>query len=224
MNKHDEIKQLLKSSRMLLSNKTSLNETYEIRKQYGILTEQDVASKINVGKSIEKNISSDKKERKNEDEKTKMFRILNGLMYVIGTEETEFILTEDEKNAFIETMNEFVKEVSDSVDFGPLMLYSDRVVWSGFLNTLGVKFEYITNDDVYISFESNNEDEEEEIQLTPMVKVDDEFKETINKLQEYYKKFKSKWNEIIGARKQTKIPNMTKPTSKSSFDNGYETF
>jgi len=157
-NRHDEIKRLLKSSRTLLDKKTTLNEVQDIKRKYGILTEEDeVTQKVNVAKSIEKNIEQDDTKRKNEDEKTQGYRILNGLMYVKGSTDAELVLTEDEKNAFKETMEEFVTEVSDSVDFLPLVLYPKKVTWSGFLNTIGLKFIFITNDNVYLTFASGND-------------------------------------------------------------------
>jgi len=219
-NRHDEIKKLLKSSRLLLDKKSSLYEITEIKKRYGILTEDDsVTQKVNVAKSIEKEIDKDVDNIKNKDEKTQGYRILNGLMYVKGSTDAELILTEDEKNAFKESMEEFVNEVSDAVDFDPLILYPKKVEWSGFLNTLGLKFTFITNDNVYISFEP----EEDEVEITPLVKLDENFKEVTNKLEIYFKKFQSKWNKIIGERKKTKIPN-EKPTDGFDLGGKYETF
>jgi hypothetical protein len=37
-----------------------------------------------------------------------------------------------------------------------------------------------------------------------MVKVDTEFLEMINKLQQFYQKFKSKWGKVLASRKKTK--------------------
>ena len=59
-NSHDEIKRLLEASRKLLNN-DNINE--DIRRQYGLLTEQgvdltndNVTSKINVAKSVDDTI------------------------------------------------------------------------------------------------------------------------------------------------------------------------
>jgi hypothetical protein len=179
-----------------------------------------VVNKVNVAKSIEKEIGDDEEDIKNEDEKTQGYRILNGLMYVVGKTDTELILTEDEKTAFKETMDEFFNEVSDAVDFDELILYPKKVEWSGYLNTLGINFKFITNDNVYLLFEP----EEDDVQVTPMVKLDDNFKETTDKLKTYFEKFQSKWNQIISERKKTKIPIEKKPLGKKGFGNEYETY
>jgi hypothetical protein len=37
-----------------------------------------------------------------------------------------------------------------------------------------------------------------------MIKVDEDFLTTINKLQQFYQKFKSKWGKVLASRKTTK--------------------
>ena len=221
-NRYDEIRKLLKTSKELLSKKSSINELNEIRSKYGILNEDDsVTKKINVAKSIEQGMTDDDEDIKNEDEKSQGYRILNGLMYVVGKTDAELILTEDEKTAFKETMDEFFNEVSDAVDFDELILYPKKVEWSGYLNTLGVKFKFITNDSAYFLFES---EEDDEVQITPMLKLDENFKEITDKVMVYFGKFESKWNQIISERKKTKIPIERKPLGGKNFEGGYETF
>ena len=51
-NKHDEIKDLLKASRNLLSNTLVKEDTDRIRNSYGMLTEQDVTKKYDVAKLL----------------------------------------------------------------------------------------------------------------------------------------------------------------------------
>jgi hypothetical protein len=36
-----------------------------------------------------------------------------------------------------------------------------------------------------------------------MIKVDEEFLDMINKLQQFYQKFKSKWGKVLASRKKT---------------------
>ncbi len=64
-NSHDEIKNLIKASRAMLSKPNDLKESLDIRKQYGIILEQEtttsgnVTKKLNVAKSIEDKIDYD---------------------------------------------------------------------------------------------------------------------------------------------------------------------
>lgn len=214
-NSHDEIKKLLKASRNLLTNKTSVQENYEIKKQYGILTEQDtdlssgdITKKINIGQSIEDGIDKDEKEYETaddvdtdgndseefnkKDDKKQAYRISGGILVLHGKEKTALELTTDEKIAFQETMDEFVTEVSDLVDFNKLNVYPNNVEWSGKIIDYDIEFMYTIGEDsgIYINGD--------------MIKTDEDFIEMITKLQKYYEKFKSKWAKILASRKKTK--------------------
>jgi len=197
-NSHDEIKNLLKASRTMLSKPNSLQESLSIKKQYGILTEQDVnmtsndiTKKMNVGKEIETAISDDEEEQSGKD-LTQAYRISGGILVLHGKDQTELELTTDEKIAFQETMDEFVAEVSDLVDFNKLNVYPNNVEWSGKIIDFDVEFIYSIGEEngIYVNGD--------------MMKMDDKFIEFITKLKSYYEKFKSKWAKILASRKKTK--------------------
>ena len=198
-NSHDEIKQLLEASRKLLNNET-INE--DIRKQYGLLTEQgvdltdnNVTSKINVTKSVQDKIdydtAEDDEDEESEDDKKQAYRISGGLLVLHGKDQTDLELTTDEKIAFQETMDEFVADVSDMADFNKLNVYTNNVEWSGNLIEFDIEFFFSIGEEngVYINGE--------------MLKVDDEFLNLIGKLKSYYEKFKSKWASVLASRKKT---------------------
>ena len=198
-NSHDEIKKLLEASRKLLNNEV-VNE--DIRRQYGLLTEQgvdltddNVTSKINVTKSVEDKIDYDTAdtadELESEDDKMQAYRISGGLLVLHGKEQTDLELTTDEKTAFQETMDEFVTDVSDMVDFNKLNVYSNNVEWSGKLIEFDIEFFFSIGEENGVYF--NGE----------MLKADDEFLDLITKLKTYYEKFKSKWASILASRKKT---------------------
>jgi len=197
MNNHDEIKKLLSASRIMLSNPT-LNESIdEIRKKYHILSESEtdinddnISTKINVANSVENEISDDDVKSKND--KTQAYRISGGIIVLHGKQSNDVELTTDEKLAFQETMDEFVNEVSDMVDFNKLNIYPDNVEWSGKIIDYDLDFFFSIgeNNGIYINGD--------------MIKADDNFLEQITKLKNFYNKFKSKWSKIIGSRKLTK--------------------
>jgi hypothetical protein len=200
INSHDEIKNLLKASRTMLSNSNTLEESIRIKKQYGMLTEQDVnmtsgdtTKKLNVGDEIETALNYDEDEETNpEKDKTQAYRISGGILVIHGKTQTELELTTDEKIAFQETMDEFVTEVSDLVDFNKLNVYPNNVEWSGKIIDFDVEFTYSIGEEngIYIDGE--------------MMKMDDKFIEFVTKLKAYYEKFKSKWAIILASRKKTK--------------------
>jgi len=203
-NSHDEIKRLLKASRTLLSN-DKLNEEYEdIRVRYNILSEQStIADRYDVAKSIESDIDDDEYETAdgdegdNEDEddspsdKKQTYRISGGLLVLHGKDQKDLELTTDEKIAFQETMDEFVGEVSDLVDFNKLNVFLKNVEWSGKIIDYDVDFFFSIGEEngVYINSE--------------MVKIDDKFLDFLQKIKTYYEKFKSKWSKVLANRKRT---------------------
>lgn len=203
-NSHDEIKKLLKASRTLLSN-DKLNEEYkDIRNKYGLLSEQsEITNRYDVAKSIEDDINNDDDEyetaetsddeNETPDDKKQAYRISGGILVLHGKEQTDLELTTDEKITFQETMDEFVTEVSDLVDFNKLNVYPKNVEWSGKIIDFDVEFFFTIGEEngVYIN--------------SKMVKSDEKFVEFLNKLQTYYEKFKSKWSKVLANRKRTNV-------------------
>jgi len=197
-NSHDEIKNLLKASRIMLSSPNSLEESKRIKQKYGMLTEQDVnmtsgdtTKKLDVGDEIETAINYDEEEKTSQKDKTQAYRISGGILVLHGKTQTELELTTDEKIAFQETMDEFVTEVSDLVDFNKLNVYPNNVEWGGKVIDFDVEFTYSIGEEngIYIDGE--------------MMKMDDTFIDFITKLKTYYEKFKTKWSRILSARKKT---------------------
>jgi len=206
MNKHDEIKKLLKASQNMLSNSSTIYETNEIRQKYNLILEQgvvptsgDITKKIDVASAIEDDIDSDEEKyeeetKKSSRDKRQAYRISGGILVLHGKKQSELEVTTDEKVAFQETMNEFVGEVSDLAEFNQLNVYPNLVEWSGKLIEFDIDFIFTLGEEngIYIKGE--------------MINTDDEFLEMIQKLKTYYEKFKSKWAKVLGNRKLTKMP------------------
>jgi len=200
-NKHDEIKNLLKAAKTMLADTNSINESIEIKKKYNMITEQgiiptsgDITKKIDVGTTIEDEVESDEEKiLKTEKDKKQGYRISGGILMLHGKKQSELDITTDEKIAFQESMNEFVNEVSDLVEFNQLNVYPNTVEWSGKIIEYDIDFIYTIGErnGLYIRGE--------------MINTDDDFLELIQKLKAYYDKFKSKWSKVLGNRKLTKM-------------------
>lgn len=191
-NSYDEIKKLLKASNNMLGKNSSLNEEIsEIRKSYGIISEQeDLTQKINPIEDAEKEIE-DTKETASKSDKQQSYRISGGVITLHGKESTDLELTTDDKTAFQETMDEFVNEVSDLVDFEPLNIYKTDVEWGGKIIDFDIQYYFTLgeNNGIYID--------------GTMIKVDENFLNMLNKLETYYEKFKAKWAKVLASRKKT---------------------
>ena len=181
-NQYEEIKNLLKKTRLL----------------------KEQAERINMAKSIENNISDDEQdyetadgENETEDDvrkdKSKSYRISGGLLTLHGKEKKDLELTSDEKTAYQETMDEFVTEVSDLSDFGVLNMYPNEVQWSGKVIDFDLEFFFSIGEEngVYINGD--------------MIKLDEKLTELVTKLTSYYEKFKAKWAKVIVGRKKTQF-------------------
>lgn len=212
MSNYDEIKKLLRVSRTLLGENKN-NEFDTIKEQYGIkkhkqlFSEQeevsgDITKKINVMKGIEQSIenetgeyetalSDDEDKTIKKADKKKTYRVSGGLISIHGTDPKTLQLTTEDKKAFQESMDEFINEVAELVDFNKLNLYQNNVEWSGKITELDVEFFFsiAESDGIYIN--------------GTMIKLDTSFLETVNKLQTFYGKFKTKWSKIIATRKKT---------------------
>jgi hypothetical protein len=206
MDKHDEIKNLLEASRNMLSynNKILREDIKHIKKRYGIFEQErmkdidtgsEITKRINVPSSVETDIEFDA-EPKNKKDKQQSYRISGGVLTMHGKDQKDLQITSLEKQSFQETMDEFVGEVSDMVDFNSLNVYEDSIEWSGRLIEFDMDFMYRIGETngVYVDSE--------------MVKVDQDFDMMIDKLRKFYEKFKSKWAKIIAQRKKTdSLPN-----------------
>jgi hypothetical protein len=199
MNNYDEIKKLLKTSRNLLEKKNSMSNIRETYLSKGLMVEQDTNTssttnlgepRPNVAKDTEKEIYQ---ETKPKEDKQQAYRISGGILVMHGKSKTDLEITTEDKRAFQETMDEFVDEVSEMVDFYPLNVYSTSVEWSGKVIDQDLEFLYSIgeNNGVYIN--------------GTLSRVDDEFLEFVSKLRAYFQKFKTKWAKVLASRKKTQI-------------------
>jgi hypothetical protein len=202
MRDNQDIKDQIKKLRDLANqNNPVVNEHIaEIKKGYLIEQQiesgQDITKRYNVPDSVEGEIEDDEFKQEGVDNEIQQgYRISGGVLIMHGNDRKEVELTTEDKIAFQETMEEFVSEVSDMVNFQPLNLYKNNVDWGGVIVDFDIEFYFTLGESngVYISCE--------------MSKLDDNFTSSIGKLQSYYEKFKSKWAKIIAGKKKTKLTN-----------------
>jgi hypothetical protein len=180
--RYDEIKDLIKKSKMIVEQSGQINVAKDVESRLQQDQEYETASTgVEDGDDI-KTSPRDKQQK---------YRISGGILALHGKDRNDLDITSDEKLAFQETMDEFVEEVSDLADFNTLNVYPNNVEWSGKLIDEDINFIFTIGEDsgVYINGQ--------------MIKLDPDFMTTINKLQQYYQKFKSKWGRVLASRKKT---------------------
>jgi len=192
MNEIDLIKQQIKMLKEISdsNNPAIVEHISQIKKTYLITEEETPRSfeRYNVPNSTEQEIEDNEGLT---DDVSQGYRVSGGLIMLHGDNSQEVKLTTDEKIAFQETMDEFVNEVSDMVNFGQLNVYKNNVDWSGLIVDSDTEFYFTIGESngIYMSGE--------------MLKVDQDFLDMVSKLQTYYEKFKSKWAKIMASRKKT---------------------
>lgn len=199
MNSYNDIKDQLAKVRQALSSSKNISENTEIKNLY-LINEDfeatgDITKKYDVAKTVEDEIDVDinrdgKFER---DDFEQAYRISGGVLIIHGNKKSDTELTTEEKTIFQETMDEFVTEVSDLTNFGPIHVYSNNVEWSGKIVDFDLVFKFRLGESngLYITGDT--------------LQVDDNFLDTITKLQNYYEKFKSKWAKVLASRKKTSV-------------------
>lgn len=172
-----------------MNNNNQYDEIKDLLKRSKLLTEQPTA--LNIASDIENKIDQDVKT--NPKDSYKKYRISGGILVIHGSNATETAITTDDKISFQETMDEFVSEVSDLTDFGPLNLYKNSCEWSGKIIDSDVEFFMTIGEQNGIYINGNQ------------LKLDEKFMDTLSKLSSFYEKFKSKWAKVIGGRKKTSV-------------------
>jgi hypothetical protein len=162
-----------------------MNQYDEIKKMLklskGMLIEQVEDERINIAKDIEDRIEDDVKTEKSMDFEQE-YRVSGGLIRMYGDSKQETEITSLEKETFQET---------ELVDFDTLILYPNTVTWSGKIIESNIEFNMTIGEEngVYINGD--------------MMKLDDELVGLIEKLKQFYVKFKTKWGKVLGSRKKT---------------------
>ena len=189
MNRYSEIKDLLEASKKMLG-KNLINEKSQILdKYYTNIIKEDMKDGFETADENKETPEVDKETRKSE--KSKTYRITGGLVSIYSNDLKNTELTTEDKKAFQESMDEFVAEVTELVDFNKLNVYSKNVEWSGKIIDFDIEFFYSIGEEngVYIQGD--------------MIKTDEKFLDMVNKLKVYYDKFKSKWAKVLASRKKT---------------------
>jgi len=126
-----------------------------------------------------------------DEEKIKEYDVSSGKIIVHGYTTADITLTDEEKNTYQETMEDFMEQVSDLVDYNSLNMYENNVEWSGLLVKFDTEFFYTVGEQngVYIT--------------GSMINLDSEALDTLTKLNEYYKIFSAKWAAVLAERKST---------------------
>lgn len=152
----------------------------------------EMKSLLNKSKKLFEQVEKDDNlDMQRDEEKIKEYEVSSGKIIVHGYTTTDITLTDEEKNTYQETMDDFIEQVSDLVDYNSLNIYENNVEWSGVLVKFDTEFFYSVGErnGVYLS--------------GSMIKIDTEALEMLTSLKDYYQTFSVKWAKVLADRKST---------------------
>ena len=176
MNRYDEIKRLLKASRGV-----SLNE------------EETITPQIAAGQ--------ERKNPKKKEEKIKKYIVNGALVQVFGSTSRDLELTDEEKESFVISMEEFIEDIGEMVEFKVLNVYQNNIEWQGTLLQEKVDFIFSLDDSMGLYITAD------------LLQLRDDTLEVLQKLQMNYKKWVELWSKSLTLRKVGKR-SMNNPDAK----------
>jgi len=180
--RYDEIKGLVKTMRLI-------NEQLNAEKLGQVDVATDIEDKIESDVATEDDLTTLNPEEAREEFETK-YRISGNILALHGPTKSSTDITTDDKTAFQDTIEEFNNEVSDFTEFGQLNVYPNTVEWSGKIIDKDFNFLYTIGESSGVYIEGT------------LIKLDEETKTLIDKLYDYYSKFKARWAKVLAIRKQ----------------------
>lgn len=180
--RYDEIKGLVKTMRLI-------NEQLNAEKLGQVDVATDIEDKIETDVASEDDLTTLNPEEAREEFETK-YRISGNVLAIHGPTKASTDITTDDKTSFQDTIEEFNNEVSDFTEFNQLNVYPNTVEWSGTIIDKDFGFLYTIGESSGVYIDGT------------LIKLDEETKGTIDKLYDYYAKFKARWAKVLALRKQ----------------------
>lgn len=180
--RYDEIKGLVKTMRLI-------NEQLNAEKLGQVDVATDIEDKIETDVASEDDLTTLNPEEAREEFETK-YRISGNILAIHGPTKASTDITTDDKTSFQDTIEEFNNEVSDFTEFNQLNVYPNTVEWSGTIIDKDFGFLYTIGESSGVYIDGT------------LIKLDEETKGTIDKLYDYYAKFKARWAKVLALRKQ----------------------
>lgn len=123
------------------------------------------------------------------EEQFRKFLIDGAVVQVSGIDATELEFTENEKEAFRSSMQGFINNITDLVEFKILNISSSNIEWVGELTQENIEWVYSLDDQSGCYISAN------------MLQLTDETVGLITKIKQNYKEWASTWGRILSDRR-----------------------
>ena len=123
------------------------------------------------------------------EERFRKFLVDGAVIQVSGIDEADLNLSENEKEAFKSSMDGFIDNITDLVEFKILNMSSGNIEWVGELTQENIEWVYSLDDQSGCYISAN------------MLQLTDDTVELITKLKQNYKEWASIWGGILSERR-----------------------
>jgi hypothetical protein len=123
------------------------------------------------------------------EEKFRKFLIDGSIVQVSGLDATELEFTENEKEAFKNSIQSFIDNITDLVEFKILNISSSNIEWVGDLTQENIEWVYSLDEQNGCYISAN------------MLQLTDETLGLISELKQNYKEWASTWGRILSDRR-----------------------
>jgi hypothetical protein len=144
---------------------------------------------VEQGEREEITFKKDEEVLKKPEEQFRKFLIDGAMVQVSGIDATELEFADNEKEAFKTSMEGFINNVTDLVEFKILNISSGNIEWVGELTQENIEWVYSLDDQSGCYISAN------------MLQLTDETVELITKLKQNYKEWVSTWGGILSDRR-----------------------
>jgi hypothetical protein len=151
---------------------------------------KSILKRIRIFEQGEEYSQTNKEREENKpEEQYRKFLISGSLVQISGIDATELEFTENEKEAFKGSIQTFIDNITDLVEFKILNISSTNIEWVGNLTQENIEWVY-SLDDQNGCYITNN-----------MLQLTDETMGMIVKLKQNYKEWSSIWGRILSERR-----------------------
>lgn len=164
-----------------------------------------ILKKIRLVESDDENIpfEKDREVLDKPEEQYRKFLIDGSLVQISGIDATELEFAENEKEAFKSSVQGFINNITDLVEFKILNISSSNIEWVGNFTQENIEWVYSLDDQNGCYISGN------------MVKLTDETLELLGKVKQNYKEWASAWGKILSDRRTERKKKIGKSERKT---------
>lgn len=172
--------------------------TKSILKRIRVIEQDENDGVFNDNRERSNSYDKDRDALEKHEDRYRKFLINGSLVQISGIDATELEFTENEKETFKSSIQAFIDNITDLVEFKILNISSDNIEWVGEFTQENIEWVY-SLDDQNGCYVSGN-----------MIQLTDETTQLLGRLKQNYKEWSSSWGRILSERRTERRKKMGK--------------